>query len=297
MRLFTFAACLMTMAAPAFAAPVTIETARGPVTLEANPAKVAVYDFAEMDTLGALGVTVAGVPDKVLVPYLKDEAAKAQPVGTLFEPDLEKLSALGPDAIILGGRTAPKYDEVKALAPTLDMTISTDLLKSLHDQLTAYGTLFNKADKAAELTAALDEKVKTVQGLGKDQGKALVLLTNGTKMAAYGLGSRFGWLHTVTGLAEAHPGLKTDTHGNSISYEFIAETDPDWIFVIDRGAAIGADGASASQTLDNPLVAATKAAKNNHIVYLNAADMYLASGGYRSVMEILDELHTALQAK
>lgn len=302
MRLLMLGACLLALAAPALttpalAAPVTVATARGPVTLEAAPAPVAAFDFAAMDTLGALGVPVGGVPDSVLVPYLKPEAAGAKPVGTLFEPDLERLSELHPGVIILGSRAAPKYDALKGLAPVLDMTVSPDVLASLHEQLVAYGTLFGKTDAAAKLAAALDAKVATVQGLGTGKGKALVILTNGTKMAAYGIGSRFGWLHTVTGLSEAHPGLKTDTHGNAISYEFIAEADPDYIFVIDRGAAIGADGASARQTLDNPLVNATTAARKGQIVYLNAADMYLASGGYRATMEILDELHTALDRK
>lgn len=297
MRLFTLAACFITAAVPALAEPVTIETARGPVSIEAAPKTLAVYDLGALDTLTALGVPVAGVPDRILLPYLSDAAKDAKPVGTFFEPDMEKLATLAPDAIVLGGRSAPKFDQVSALAPTLDMTVSPDLLASLNTYLTSYGQLFDKEDKAKELAAALEAKVAEVRSVSTEQGDALVILTNGTKMAAYGNGSRFGWLYDVTGLPEAHEGLKTDSHGNAISYEFIAETDPDWIFVVDRSAAVGQEGTSAAETLNNPLVASTKAAKNDHIIYLNAGNMYLSSGGYSGTMEILGELHDALTKK
>lgn len=294
MRFLLLAAGLLA-AGPALAGPVTIDTARGPVSLEAMPQKVAVFDLASLDTLAALGVKPAGAPAGVTLPYLKDDLAEAKPVGTVFEPDLEALSALAPDLTIVGARSAAKYDAVRQVGPAIDMTTGADLMASLEARLAAYGALFGKEAKAQELTAALKAQVAAVQGIGKDRGTALILLTNGPKMSAFGLGSRFGWLHQVTGLAQAHPGLKTDVHGNAVSFEFIAEADPDWIFVVDRGAAIGADGPSAAQTLDNPLVAGTKAAQAGHIVYLNAADMYVGNGGYQATLEILGELAQALE--
>ena len=39
-------------------------------------------------------------------------------------------------------------------------------------------------------------------------------------------------------------------HGDAISHEFIAEVNPDWLFILDRGAAIGADQPSAAATLE-----------------------------------------------
>lgn len=289
-----FAAFVGAAALPAAADPVSLATARGEVTVEASPKRVAVYDLAGLDMLGALGVAPAGAPTKVMLPYLKDDLAKATPVGTIFEPDLEALSALDPDLVVVGGRSAAKYDQMTKLAPTIDMTVGNDLLPEMRTRLIAYGRLFGKEDRAKELVAALDGRIKEVQGIGADKGKMLVLLVNGPKMAAYGKGSRFGWLHEVTGLAEAHPGLATALHGTAVSNEFLAQTNPDWIFVIDRSAAIGSDGVAARQTLDNPLVASTNAAKSGHILYLNAADAYLGSGGYQATMEILDELHKAL---
>ena len=87
--------------------------------------------------------------------------------------------------------------------------------------------------------------------------------------------------------------LSVASHGDAISFEFIAQTNPDWLFVIDRGAAIGAEGQSAKETLDNPLVAETTAAQKDQIVYLNAGDAYIAGGGYQALMEMLDQVDTA----
>ena len=58
-------------AASAAATPtITINTARGEVSLPENPTKIVVFDMATLDDLTALKVPVTGAPKKVLVPYL-----------------------------------------------------------------------------------------------------------------------------------------------------------------------------------------------------------------------------------
>lgn len=298
MRLAALAGAFALVAASTLAArsgEVEIATARGPVTLAASPARVAAYDAAAIDTLLALGVTPVGVPEKLYDPDLAAAEQGATPVGTLFEPDLEALSALAPDLIVVGGRSAPKFDAVAQLAPTIDMTISPDVAGDAKARLAAYGTLFGREAKAAELAAALDAQIAAAQAAAKGKGNALIVLTNGPKISAYGRGSRFGWLHDVIGLPEARPGLAPETHGDAISFEFIAEVNPDWLIVVDRGAAVGAEGASARETLDNPLVNGTKAAKAGHIVYLDASKLYISGGGYTALSRTLAQMTAALE--
>ena len=74
-----------------------------------------------------------------------------------------------------------------------------------------------------------------------------------------------------------------------------ADVDPDWIFVVDRSAAIGQEAEAAAVTLDNPLVAGTKAGQNGQIVYLDSAPLYLAGGGVQSLNHTLSEIMTALR--
>ena len=48
-------------------------------------------------------------------------------------------------------------------------------------------------------------------------------------------------------------------HGQPVTFEYIKKTNPDWLFVLDRSAAIGEEGKAAKDAPDNPLVAETTA--------------------------------------
>lgn len=275
---------------------VTIDTATGPVELTAAPEKVVVFDAPAADTITALGQPIAGLPAPLYIEGIDEAQPDAQTVGTLFEPDYEALAVLQPDLIVAGGRSSAVVDGLSRIATTIDMTNEgRDMVAETRETVISYGTLFGKQAEAEELAAQLDDKVTAVRAAAETQGNALVILTNGGKISAFGADSRFGWLHGALGMPEAHPGLESDRHGQAISFEFIAEANPDWIFVIDRGAAIQADGEAARATLDNQIVASTRAAHNDHIVYLSPGPMYISGGGASSLIQTLDEVLAAFE--
>ena len=70
-----------------------------------------------------------------------------------------------------------------------------------------------------------------------------------------------------------------------MSFEYLLKTNPDYLLVLDRDEAIGNEGQSAKKLLDNKLVHATKAWRNNHVVYLNAADWYTMSNSSPSALK------------
>lgn len=295
---FTTAA-LICAGSAAFAQSVTVETFTGPVELEANPQTVVALDLAAMDSLTALGVPVAGGPQVTPPPYLAEVMAQTPAVGTLFEPDFEKLAIMAPDLIIAGGRSQTQVEPLGNIAQTIDMTIGTDLVADGKARLASYGQLFDKGDEAQALLDELDAAIAEARANAADAGDALILLTNGGKVSAYGPGSRFGWLHGALGLTPAADLAAeggSDSHGQAVSFEYIAELNPDWIFVIDRGAAIGREGEAAQVTLDNPLVAGTDAGQAGHIVYLESGPMYLSGGGIQSLMGTIGEVNDALSA-
>ncbi len=286
-------------ALPALAEDVTIDTATGPVTLEQAPQSVVVFDAPAVDTIAALGQPIAGLPAPLYMDGLQGMPAvldSAETIGTLFEPDFEALAVMGPDLIVAGGRSSTQVDALARIAPTIDMTIDGaggDMVAQTRERISAFGALFDREDEAAALTDALNAKLDEAAAAIDGKGNGLIILANGGKISAFGSGSRFGWLHDAVGLPQAHPGLEAETHGQAISFEFLAETDPDWLLVIDRGAAIQADSQAAQATLDNPIVARTSAAQNDRIVYLDAAPIYISGGGARSMMHTLDELISA----
>ena len=94
--------------------------------------------------------------------------------------------------------------------------------------------------------------------------------------------------------ADAQPG--TSTHGNEASFEFVVEKNPDYIFVMDRDAAIQTDGAQlAQEIMENELVMGTDAYKNGNIVYLaHPAVWYTAEGGITALDRMLRDLEDPL---
>ena len=73
-------------------------------------------------------------------------------VDTTFEPDLEALNAIQPQATLIGSRMAEKYEELSSIAPTLDMSIdTTNMYESSKQRLHELGALFGKIDQAFKL--------------------------------------------------------------------------------------------------------------------------------------------------
>lgn len=291
-RLATAFTLALTTAAAA--QDVTIETATGPVTLPAQPQTVVALDIAALDTLDALGVRIAGMPAPHFVSYLDDVAAQAQNVGSLFEPDFEALANMAPDLIVAGGRSSSQVDALSEVATTIDMTIlGDDHVAEALARLDAYGTLMGLQAEADAVEADFTAKLDAARAAVADQGDALIVMTNGPTVSAFGAGSRFGWIHQALDFPEAVEGVDQQTHGEAISFEFIAEANPDWLIVVDRSSAIGQPADAASQTLDNALVAQTTAWQQGQVIYLTSANVYIAGGGIQSMGMTLDEVIAA----
>ncbi|MBD9594784.1 siderophore ABC transporter substrate-binding protein [Ensifer sp. ENS07] len=294
-------AAMMTVggASVATAETLKIEHSSGVTEVEKNPKTVLVYDFGMLETLDMLGVPVAGVPGSAVPPSLeKYKADTYAKIGTLFEPDFEAINAAEPNLVIVGGRSQAKYAEVAKLAPTIDLTSDDkDLIGSVKKNAEILGEIFGKEAEIKASIAKLDSSIEALRGLAAERGTGLILLTTGGKISAYGKGSRFGALHDVFGIKPADPELQVATHGQAVSYEYILETNPDWIFVVDRDAAIGQQAQPAAALLDNELVRQTKAWKDGHVVYLDSAKLYLTASGLKSQQDIVDQLAQALSKK
>src|SRR5690625_132457 len=290
------AALASALAFSASAEQVTVSHLHGETTIETNPDTVVVFDLASLDTLDALGVDVAAVPGGVLPSYLAEYGkGDHASVGTVFEPDYEAVAALSPDLIIIGGRSSPKYDELSQIAPTIELTVdATDFLASMRENVETLGQIFEKEDEAASKLAALDESVAALKEKAEDAGTGLLILTTGGRMSTHGPDGRFAVLFRDFGITPAVEKIDSGMHGQAISHEFILDTNPDWLFVIDRDAAIGREGTPARELLDNDLVQKTTAWSEDQTVYLDAAHWYLVGGGLTAMQQSVDQITEAL---
>lgn len=281
----------LTFTTSAIADDITVDTALGQALVPQNPETLVVFDYLSLDTLDALGVEPDGIPAKLYVPYLDNLAETAKAIGSSSEPDFETIAKMDPDLIVIGGGSSKQMDPLSEIAPTIDMFVrGTDHVAQMKSRLGTFGLLTGTQDTAAELEAAFDAKLEAAKQAVAGKGKTLILLTNGGKISAYGANSRFGWLYTDVGLVEAVDGIDAATHGESVSFEFVADVNPDYIIAVDRSAAIGREAEAGATTLDNALVHGTKAGKTGNIFFLEPGASYVTGGGYQGMMSMLDSI-------
>lgn len=267
------------------------------VEVATNPEKVVVFDNSALDTMDQLGVgdrVVGAATDNLpsfLAAYKKVESA-----GGIKEPDLEKINAMQPDLILISGRQKDFKEQLAKIAPTLYLsTDNTDTWHSIQSQIQSIGAIFGKEAAAQTAIDTLQTKINSIaKQASASQEKALVLLVNEGSLSAYGAGSRFSIVHDTFGFAQADEQIEASTHGQSVSYEYVIEKNPDVIFVIDRTQAIGGDD-SKNNVAENELVKETTAGKNGKVILLDPAVWYLAGSGIESVDIMADNVAKAFE--
>ncbi len=276
---------------------ITIKHELGTTTVEKNPETVVVFDYGALDTLDKLGVEVAGVSKDSLPAYLSEyDSEDYVNIGSLKEPDFETIHGMDPDVILISGRQSELYEDLSDIAPTVYVGLDTTrYMESFEENLTILGELFDKEAEVKEEFKAIQDNIAALNEKATNmEEKALIVLTTGGKISAYGSNSRFGIVHDVFGVKTADENIEASTHGMKVSYEYILETNPDYLFVIDRDAVVG-DGAAAEEVMETELVKQTNAYKSDKIVYLDPDTWYLSGGGLVSVQQMIDDISAAIE--
>ncbi|GKU76143.1 siderophore ABC transporter substrate-binding protein [Paenibacillus sp. L3-i20] len=276
---------------------ITVKHKLGETKVKVNPSNVVVFDYGALDTLDKLGVEVKSVAKKSLPTYLekyKDE--KYVNAGGLKEPDFETIDGISPELIIISGRQSDHYKALSEIAPTIFVGVdNANYMTSFATNVNILADIFGKQEEAKAALAEVEASVKAVNEKATAAGKkGLIILSNEGKISAYGPGSRFGIIHDVLGVAPVDADIKIDTHGNEVTFEYVAEKNPDYLFVVDRNAALATESA-AKETIENDLVKNTNAFKNGKIIYLDPQYWYLSGGGIMSVAAMVAEIDSAIK--
>lgn len=278
------------------------EPAYEPVTVDVpvNPENVVIFDMAAFDTWTALGGEVAGAPLDSVPDYLADGLSDdAYNAGTLFEADIIEIEANQPDLIILGGRSAALYDELKDIAPTIDLSSQGSFEETLERNTTFLGQVLGAEDEAQAAIDELEAGIEEARGLTSEIGTGLSIMVSGDSVSALkpsngdfsGRNLRGGLVYDVFGVEPVLSDIEEATHGEPISFEFLLEHDADYLFVTDRNAATSEEGAQAAEVvLDNDIVNQTTAAKNDQIVYLDPTAWYIVFGGIETTQIMIDDI-------
>ncbi|MBF4635882.1 iron-siderophore ABC transporter substrate-binding protein [Agreia pratensis] len=160
------------------AGTITVTHARGESQVPAKAKRVVVLEPVALDASVALGVVpvgavvlneAAGIPS-----YLGKAASGIQSVGTVTEPNVEKIAALKPDLIIgTESRHSALYDQLSSIAPTVFLASQADPWK---DNVKLVGKALGLADQADTLLADYDARCNEVKAEFAVEGKTAQLI-------------------------------------------------------------------------------------------------------------------------
>lgn len=269
------------------------------VEVPRDPRRIAVLDMAALDILDGLGMggRVVGVAD-VSIDYLAHYADGSLPsLGTIKEPDLEAVMACEPDVIYIGGRLATYYDQLSAIAPCVQLSVDAErgVVESTVANATDVARLFGLEDEVALRVAALESRIGALREAAESKTALVSLFTSGS-VSVLGNDARCSLIGREVGFGNLADSEVTSTHGNEISFETLVAMDPDYVFVLNRDAAIGADGAElAREVMENDLTRSTRAYREGRFVYLSSPKVwYTAEGGLTALDTMVADLEAAL---
>lgn len=272
-----------------------------------NPERIAVLDMAALDIidnleLGDRIVGSASTSIEYLQDYVSDDVAN---LGTIKEADLEAVMKCEPDVIFIGGRLSASYDALSEIAPVIYLATDTEvgLVESVSNNATKIASIFGMEEELTEKLEGFDARIEVLQEVAKSKTAIVGMSTSGSfnilgndgRCSIIGKEIGFENIGVDNTSSNSEKG-STSTHGNETSFELIVQLNPDYIFVMDRDAAIATEGAQlAKEIVENELIMKTEAYQNGNIVYLEHPSIwYTAEGGITALDVMLQDLESVL---
>jgi len=155
---------LSTFACNSYALTITHEM--GNTTFDTPPQKVVALDWTLAETVRSLGIKLEGVAQPkgyqqwVVEPVLNSDVTD---VGSRREPNLELLTELQPDVILISKHMAAAYDQLSKIAPVLVYSIYNEDKKPLESAKSitlSLGKLFDKEQEAQQVIHQTNKRFK-----------------------------------------------------------------------------------------------------------------------------------------
>lgn len=285
----------------------------GTHTLPEDFSSVGAFDNRTFRTLDAMDVELSVAPRTLMQEqthgYADDE--DIADTGDHREPDLEQIVAADPELVITGQRYTEFYDDIAEYladdavllewSEKLSGENPEEFFDGLTEQTAALGEIFESEEVADELIADLDESMEHVDSAYDGESTVMGLLTSGGDI-------NYAGPHSGRGVApifqefDLEPALEvedetTDHEGDDISVEAIADSDPDWIMVLDRD---GMDPEDPEYTpaeeliADSPALQDVTAVQEDQIVYL-PQNFYITED-IQAYTEFLNDFAEALES-
>ncbi|MQA14588.1 MAG: ABC transporter substrate-binding protein [Pseudonocardiaceae bacterium] len=246
--------------------PRAVTHAMGEAEIPAQPKTIVALDNSFIDAAYSLQTPVAGFTtfdgSKELPGYLVEEfpdlAAQARYVGTLKEPNLERIAAMQPDLIISAKvRHEQIYDELSRIAPTV---FSETTGATWKDNLRLLAESTGKQDRAQQRLADYERRAQAIgdairEKVGHNPTISIVRFVGSGPMRMYYKSSFAGVVLQDAGLARPPSQDVSDPEKimTEVSEERILDADADHIFMTVYNDPSGAAEQDSQRFRGNPL--------------------------------------------
>ncbi|MDP9861577.1 MULTISPECIES: ABC transporter substrate-binding protein [Streptosporangium] len=266
--------------------PVTVEAGNGPVAIAKRPERIVSLSPTATETLFAVGAgpQVVAVDDQSNHPA---EAPKTDLSG--FKPNAEAIIAQKPDLVVLANDSDGIVAKLTKVNVPVLLEPSAAKLDETYDQIADLGTATGNKAKAEEVVA----------GMKQEMGRLMATVPTDKKLTFYHeLDSTpysvtsttfIGQIYGMFGLANIADKAPDPAGGYpKLSAEFVAQADPDLIFLADTKCC-----AQSKDTLaKRPGWSKLSALKNDRVV---ALDDDIASRWGPRVVDLAKQVGEAVQ--
>lgn len=275
-----------------------------------NPKRVATFNLGVADIFLYLGLENLKIESFGIskgdqkLPTALDEFNKSKypNIGTLFDPNYDVLDLFNPLLIILDGRTANLYDELKKRYPNsdvIDLSLTTYEYEKHKENFEIIGKIFPESkERLDDLILEFFDDFNDIQETAKDYRLLFIQLNGEVISVATGKTGRYGLVYNEFGFLPADlnaEGKSENNHGTmGANFEYVKNINPDVIFIMDRNIIVV--GKPSFSFTNEPLINDVSAIKNNHVYYLDPTSWYTISGGISATRQMISDVMEFINA-
>ncbi|NEW07926.1 ABC transporter substrate-binding protein [Paenibacillus sp. SYP-B3998] len=264
---------------------ITVQDAVGTVELPKKPERIVAMEFGFTDTLVTLGVQPVGVADDnspdLFMDSVKSQLKNYKSVGSRYEPNIELISSLQPELIIVDiNKHKNAIPQLKAIAPVL---VLDDFQADYNQMLKNYAIIAKAVGKEEEGKKRLSEHQAKVDTLKKKLKttdlRVLPAVVNPKGFFAHSDHSYSGSFLAMLGFTDP---VKNNTAYPQLTLEQLVETNPQALFLLPTEKET-----IVKQWESNPLWKKIDAVANNKIFTVERRDWSLSRGllGSEKILE------------
>lgn len=267
------------------------------IVFEQVPERIAALSNGEMDIIYALDGELVGRPSTDI--GVPEGAEDVEQVGNTHGIDLEKIASVQPE-VVLGNVQMNSTDTASIHSLHAQMILTeANSIEDIQEQITLFGEMLKKQDKAEEINAEINEKIKALHKEDTEPVRTLLVYgAPGTFMTALPNSLSGNILEAVGGenIASDFESLEAYPQYAQLNTERIIEANPQYILLMSHGDPEAVESGFIEEMEKNPAWNNLDAVKAGNIEVL-PADLFGTNPGTRvmEAIELLEELLATVQ--